>query len=67
MSKSITNVNIVTSDKLMDLSSCEDIILLVSKGKVKKSELVEFKNKCQLLKKPLLGWIYDNTGIQNLS
>ena len=67
LSKSISNVNIVTSDKLMDLSSCEDIILLVSKGKVKKSELVEFKNKCQLLKKPLLGWIYDNTGIQNLS
>jgi len=67
LSKSITNVNIVTSDKLMDLSSCEDIILLVSKGKVKKSELVEFKDKCQLLKKPLLGWIYDNTDIQNLS
>ena len=65
--KSMTNVNIVTSNKLMDLSSCEDIILLVSKGKVKKSELVEFKDKCQLLKKPLLGWIYDNTGIQNLS
>ncbi len=59
--KSMPNVNIVTSSKLMDLSSCEDIILLVSKGKVKKSELVEFKQKLKLLNKPLLGWLYDST------
>tara|TARA_Y100000739_G_scaffold227161_1_gene236090 strand:- start:4160 stop:5905 length:1746 start_codon:yes stop_codon:yes gene_type:complete len=63
LSKSMTNVNIVTSNKLMDLSSCEDIILIVSKGKVKKSEIVEFKEKYPLLNKPILGWIYDSTGI----
>ena len=45
----------------MDLSSCEDIILIVSKGNVKKEEIVEFNQKFQLLNKPLLGWIYFNT------
>ena len=61
LKKSIPNVNIATSYNLMDLSSCEDIILLVSKGNVKKEEIVEFKEKYQLLDRPLLGWIYFNT------
>lgn len=60
LEKSIPNVNIATSYKLMDLRSCEDIILIVSKGNVKKEEIVEFNQKFQLLNKPLLGWIYFN-------
>ena len=58
LKKSIPNLNIVTSYNLMDLSSCEDIILIVSKGNVKKEEIFEFNQKFQLLDKPLLGWIY---------
>jgi len=61
LKKSIPNVNIATSYNLIDLSSCEDIILIVSKGNVKKEEIVEFNQKFQLLDRPLLGWIYFNT------
>ena len=61
LKKSIPNVNIVSSSKLIDLSSCENIIIFVSKGKVKKDELVDFNQKLKLLNKPLLGWIYDST------
>ncbi|MAN49269.1 MAG: hypothetical protein CMD04_00405, partial [Flavobacteriales bacterium] len=58
LEKSIPNINIIRSDNLLDLSSCEDIILLVCKGKVKREELFEFNQKIKLLNKSLLGWIY---------
>ena len=56
LKKSIPNVNIATSYNLIDLSSCEDIILIVSKGNVKKEEIVEFKSfeYCSTMPKILL-------------
>ena len=58
LEKSIPNINIIRSDNLLELSSCEDIILLVCKGKVKREELFVFNQKFKLLNKKLFGWIY---------
>lgn len=58
LKNSISNVDIISSNDLIDLNSCEDIILLVAKGKVKRAELYEFNQKIKLLNKSLLGWIY---------
>ena len=58
LKKSISDVDIIQSNDLIDLSTCDDIILLVSKGKVKREELFEFNQKIRLLNKPLMGWIY---------
>ena len=54
----IPKVNIVKNDNLLELSSCEDVILLVTKGKVKREEIFEFNQNMKLLNKSLLGWIY---------
>ena len=58
LKESMPNVNIIKSNNLLDLSKCEDIILLVFKGKVKREELFEFNQKFKLLNKSLLGWIF---------
>lgn len=55
--KSITTVKLIDGSKLIEFNSYENILLIVQKGKVRKTEMLDFIEKLKLLNKPLLGWI----------
>ena len=48
-------------NKLIELNACEYILLIVQKGKVTRSEMLDFNEKLKLLNKPLIGWILIST------
>ena len=54
------NINFIEIGDLIKYKDEENIILLVSSGLTKKSQVIELNNKLDLLDKKLLGWIFLN-------
>ena len=58
--KKFDKINFIEISDILNIKNVENLILIVSSGSTKKSQIIELNEKLDLLDKKLLGWIYMN-------